>query len=67
MKILLHLVREHQTKIYEGGQDDTYSDALFACGLIPDTVIIIREGNSIPQDEPLAEGDVDVLTTASRG
>ena len=67
MKVKLHLVREHQTQIYEGGEDETYSDAILACGLIPDTVIIIRGGISIPQDEPLMEGEVDVLTTASRG
>jgi sulfur carrier protein ThiS len=67
MKIVLHLVREHQKQIYEGGKDETYSDAISACGLVPDTVIIVREGNSIPQDEPLTEGEVDVLTTASRG
>jgi len=67
MNVELHLVREHQTQIYEWGKDETYSNAISACGLIPDTVLIIREGISIPQDEPLIEGEVDVLTTASRG
>ena len=52
---------------YEGPEGATYEDALLSLGIIPDTVLILFRGASIPQDKPVEEDEVEILSTCSRG
>ena len=66
-KLTLHFVREGEIieAVYEEG--DAYQDVLLRLCVIPDTVIILKNGTSVPEDAPV-EGDVvTVLSTSSRG
>jgi sulfur carrier protein ThiS len=52
---------------YHGETGDTYEKALLSLGIIPDTVLIIHEKRSIPQDAVIKEECVEILSTCSRG
>ena len=52
---------------YHGMAGDTYEKALLSIGIIPDTVLILRDEKSIPQDALIKEEYVEVLSTCSRG
>ncbi len=49
--------------IYEGRSGDTYETALLTFGIIPDTVLIIYRGMSLPQDKPIEEEEVKIVLT----
>jgi len=61
------LKRELKALSYLGEDGETYADALLSLGLVPDTVLIYRDGQIIPEDTPLEAGDVEIVTTCSRG
>jgi Fe2+ transport system protein FeoA len=63
----MHLIPGDEVKIYEGEAGDTYEKALLSFGINPDTVLIIWQGQSIPQDSEVKEEMVEVLITCSRG
>lgn len=52
---------------YEGPEGATYEEALLSIGIIPDTVLIISRGVSLPQDKPVEEDEVKIISTCSRG
>ncbi|OPY45899.1 MAG: hypothetical protein A4E42_00668 [Methanoregulaceae archaeon PtaU1.Bin222] len=52
---------------YEGPEGSTYEEALLSLGVIPDTVLILFRGVSLPQDKPIEEDEVEILSTCSRG
>ncbi len=52
---------------YEGPEGSTYEDALLSLGIIPDIVLILFHGESLPQDKPIEEDEVEILSTCSRG
>ena len=61
------LVPGNEVVEYHGKAGDTYEKALLSLGIIPDTVLILRNNRSIPQDAPIKEEYVEVLSTCSRG
>lgn len=52
---------------YEGPEGSTYEDALLSLGIIPDIVLILFHGVSLPQDKQIEEDEVEILSTCSRG
>jgi hypothetical protein len=46
---------------------ETYAGALLAHGIVPDTVLIFHRGRWLPEDAPVEEDEVEIITTASRG
>lgn len=52
---------------YEGPEGSTYEDALLSLGIIPDIMLILSHGVSLPQDKPIEEDEVEILSTCSRG
>ena len=66
-KLTLHFVREGDTIETDYEEGDAYQDVLLRLCVIPDTVIILREGTSIPEDAPVKGDVVTVMTAASRG
>ncbi len=52
---------------YEGPEGSTYEDALLSLGIIPDIVLILFHGESLPHDKPIEEDEVEILSTCSRG
>jgi hypothetical protein len=52
---------------YGGETGDTYEEALLSFCINPDTVLIISGKISIPQDAPIKEGLVEIISTCSRG
>ncbi|WOF16985.1 MoaD/ThiS family protein [Methanoplanus sp. FWC-SCC4] len=48
-------------------EGETYADILLAIDVVPDTVILSKNGKFIPEDEPAKEGEIIVYTTSSRG
>lgn len=52
---------------YEGTPGDTYEKALLCLGINPDTVLILLNNQSIPQDAGIKEEEVVILSTCSRG
>ncbi|HDQ08010.1 MAG TPA: small archaeal modifier protein 2 [Methanoculleus sp.] len=66
-QLLLHFVKEGEIVETDYEEGDAYQDVLLRLCVIPDTVILLRDGRSIPEDAPV-EGDViTVMATASRG
>jgi Fe2+ transport system protein FeoA len=63
----MHLIPGDEVKVYEGEVGDTYEKALLSFGINPDTVLIICQGQSIPQDSEVKEEIVDILSSCSRG
>ncbi|MCU0631505.1 MAG: thiamine S protein [Methanolinea sp.] len=58
---------EGKTIDYEGADGATYEDALLSLGISPDIVLILHEGISLPQDKPIEESEVVIVSTCSRG
>lgn len=56
-----------ETLEYEGPDGATYEQALLSLEIIPDTVLILFRGVSLPQDKPIEEDNVEILSTCSRG
>jgi hypothetical protein len=52
---------------YTGETGDTYEDALLSFHINPDTVLILFQGTSLPQDKCIEEDVVEIVTTCSRG
>ncbi len=67
MRCRFHFRREGHSEIYEARPGDTYADALLSFCIFPDTVLIFHAGRSLPEDKPIEEDEVDIVTTASRG
>lgn len=67
MKCRIHLKRESEDIEYEFNEGEKLSDMLLSIGLIPDTVIILRDGIPVPEDEYIVEGRYVIIETASRG
>jgi len=67
MKCRLALMPGEEVVEYEGKPGDTYEQALLSLGINPDTVLILREKQSIPQDAEIKEEYVEILSTCSRG
>jgi hypothetical protein len=67
MRCRFNFVREGHSAIYEGSPGDTYADALLSLCIVPDTVLIFHAGKSLPEDAPIGEDEVDIVTTSSRG
>jgi hypothetical protein len=59
-------VPDGEVLIYEGCRGDTYETALLTFGIIPDTVLIIYQGISLPQDKPIEEEEVQIVLTCLR-
>ena len=45
----------------------TYGQVLARLGLNPETVVVLREGLPVPDDEPAAPGEVHVIRVVSGG
>ncbi|HOT03112.1 MAG TPA: thiamine S protein [Methanolinea sp.] len=45
----------------------TYEEALLSIGIIPDTVLILFKGQSLPQDMQIEAEEVEIVSTGSRG
>ncbi|OPX67655.1 MAG: hypothetical protein A4E37_01313 [Methanoregulaceae archaeon PtaB.Bin056] len=67
VKCRLFLVPEGKRVEYEGVAGATYEDALLSIGIIPDTVLILFKGESLPQDKQIEEDEVEIISTGSRG
>jgi hypothetical protein len=63
----LLLVPEGRTLEYHGETGDTYEKALLSFQINPDIVLIISGKVSIPQDAPIKEGLVEIISTCSQG
>ncbi|NYT07343.1 MAG: thiamine S protein [Methanomicrobiales archaeon] len=61
------LVPGNEVVEYHGRPGDTYEKALLSLGINPDIVLILHDKQSIPQDAPIKEEYVEVLSTCSRG
>ncbi|MDH7511080.1 MAG: thiamine S protein [Methanolinea sp.] len=66
-KCRFRIIPGEQTVEYTGAEGTTYEDALLSIGIIPDTVLILHGGKSLPQDEVIREEEVDIISTCSRG
>ncbi len=66
-KLALHFIREGEIFETDYEEGDAYQDVLLRLCVIPDTVILLRGGTSIPEDAPVEGDTVTVMTTASRG
>jgi sulfur carrier protein ThiS len=67
MKCRLVLKPGDEIREYEGSPGDTYEKALLCLGINPDTVLILLNKKSIPQDAQIKEEVVEILSTCSRG
>jgi sulfur carrier protein ThiS len=67
MKCRLVLEPGDEIREYEGSPGDTYEKALLCLGINPDTVLILLNKKSIPQDAEIKEEVVEILSTCSRG
>ncbi len=67
MRCRFHFRREGRDVIYEVRPGDTYADALLSLCVVPDTVLIFHDNTSLPEDKPIEEDEVDIVTTSSRG
>jgi hypothetical protein len=65
--LTLHFMREGEVVEADYDEGDAYQDVLLRLCIIPDTVILLKEGTSIPEDAPVAGDVITVMTTASRG
>lgn len=45
----------------------TYGQVLARLGLSPETVVVLREGLPVPDDEPVAAGEIHVVRVVSGG
>ena len=54
-------------KTYRAGAGDTYERALLSFGINPDTVLIMANGESIPQDSVIEEEVVVIVLTGLPG
>ena len=66
-KCRFHIIPGHQIVEYTGAEGTTYEEALLSIGIIPDTVLILHGGKSLPQDSVIREEEVDIVSTCSRG
>ncbi len=66
-KLAVHFIREGEVVETDYEEGDAYQDVLLRLCVIPDTVILLKEGTSIPEDAPVAGDVITVMTTASRG
>jgi len=67
MKCRIQLKRGLKDIEYEFGEGEKLSDMLLSIGLIPDTVIVFRDGVPVPEDEYITEDNYVIAETASRG
>lgn len=67
MKCKIYFKRQSKDAEYEFCGGEKLSDMLLSFGLIPDTVIIFRDGKPVPEDEYITECSYVVAETASRG
>ncbi|MCQ8894156.1 MAG: thiamine S protein [Methanolinea sp.] len=67
MKCRFHLVPGDDRLEYTGKEGTTYEEALLSLGINPDTVLILHEGRSLPQDACIREDEAVVISTCSRG
>jgi len=67
VKCQFFLEPEGETIAYAGADGATYDEALFSIGIIPDTVLILFKGESLPQDKCIEEDEVEIVSTCSRG
>jgi sulfur carrier protein ThiS len=67
MKCRFNLVPGDEVREYEGTPGDTYEKALLFLGINPDTVLILLNNQSVPQDAEIKEEMVEILSTCSRG
>lgn len=67
MRCRLKLTREGTIIDHGVAKGETYADALLFHGIIPDTVLIFYKGKSLPEDAPIEQDEVEIITTCSRG
>jgi len=67
LKCRFRLVPDQEIVEYTGEEGATYEEALLSIGIIPDTVLILHRGESLPQDSVILEDEVDIVATGSRG
>ncbi len=67
MKCRIQLKRGLKDIEYEFEEGEKLSDMLLSIGLIPDTVIVFRDGVPVPEDEYITEDNYVIAETASRG
>jgi sulfur carrier protein ThiS len=67
MKCRFILVPGDEVREYAGTPGDTYEKALLCLGINPDTVLILLNNQSVPQDAGIKEEMVEILSTCSRG
>jgi len=67
LKCRFRLVPDQELVGVHGRGGETYEEALLSIGIIPDTVLILHRGESLPQDSVIGEDEVDIIATGSRG
>lgn len=67
VKCRFRIIPGQQTIEYTGAEGTTYEEALLSIGIIPDTVLILHRGKSLPQDSVIRDDEVDIVSTCSRG
>jgi len=68
LKCRFRLVPDQELVEYTGEEGtERYEEALLSIGIIPDTVLILHRGESLPQDSVIGEDEVDIIATGSRG
>jgi hypothetical protein len=67
MRCRMILTREGTIIDHVGAEGETYAEALLSHCIIPDTVLIFYKGKSLPEDAPIEQEEVEIVTTGSRG
>ncbi|MDD3407796.1 MAG: hypothetical protein PHP13_06910 [Methanomicrobium sp.] len=67
MKCRMFFRRENESCEFEFEEGKLLCELLLIKNVIPDTVIIYKDGVPVPEDEKAEECSYTVLTTSSRG
>ncbi|MBN1432636.1 MAG: thiamine S protein [Methanomicrobiaceae archaeon] len=67
MKCKVRIKRQSKDLEYEFTGGEKLSDMLLSIGLIPDTVIVFKDGIPVPEDEYITGDKYVIAETASRG
>jgi sulfur carrier protein len=49
------------------GQGSTYEDILAALEINPETVVVLRDGDPVPLDDEIEEGEISIIRVVSSG
>ncbi|NPV62877.1 MAG: MoaD/ThiS family protein [Methanotrichaceae archaeon] len=49
------------------GQGSTYEDFLAAQDINPETVVVLRDGDPVPLDDEIEDGEISIIRVVSSG